>query len=78
MDSFRKVLFLALIISLLIPVSAINSMAADKVVKFGVVGPFTGPASRSGAEFRAAAKMAFAKIGNKIGDYQIELVWIDL
>jgi branched-chain amino acid transport system substrate-binding protein len=77
MDSFRKVLFLALVISLLIPVSAMNGMAADKVVKFGVVGPFTGPASRSGAEFRAAAKMAFEKIGNKIGDYQIELVWID-
>jgi branched-chain amino acid transport system substrate-binding protein len=51
--------------------------AAEKVFKLGVLGPFTGPSARTGEEFQNAAKMAFEKINYKIGDYKIELVWID-
>ena len=48
-----------------------------KVVKVGVVGPFTGPASRVGDEFKGAITMAFDEIGHKVGDYEVEFVWID-
>jgi len=51
--------------------------AAEKVVKVGVVGPFTGPASRVGDEFKGAITMALEEINYKIGDYKVEIVWID-
>ncbi len=54
-----------------------NAAAADKVFKLGILGPFTGPAAKSGNEMKDAAKMAFDEAGNKIGDYKIELVYID-
>jgi branched-chain amino acid transport system substrate-binding protein len=50
---------------------------ADKVLKVGVMGPMTGPAAKVGEEFRNSTEMAFDKIGYKIGDYKIEIVWID-
>ncbi len=49
----------------------------DKVLKVGVLGPFTGPASRTGEEFRGAVEMAFDRVDNRIGDYAVEFVWID-
>ncbi|MFN8455212.1 MAG: ABC transporter substrate-binding protein [Anaerolineae bacterium] len=49
----------------------------EKIFKLGVDGPFTGPAARTGEEFKGAAQMAFEKVNYKIGDYKIELVWID-
>lgn len=51
--------------------------SSEKVVKIGVIAPFTGPASRVGEEFKGAITMAFDEIGNKVGDYKIEFVWID-
>ncbi len=51
--------------------------ATAKVFKLGVLGPFTGPSAKTGAEFKGSVKMALEKIGNKIGDYEIQLVWID-
>jgi len=77
MDRLKKLLFAILVICLLTAFSAVNGMAADKVLKLGGMGPFTGPSSRSGAEFKAALKLAFEKIDYKIGDYKVELVWID-
>ncbi|MEL7563435.1 MAG: ABC transporter substrate-binding protein [Dehalobacterium sp.] len=50
---------------------------ADKVVKVGVIGPFTGPASRVGEEFKGAIEMALGQVDNKIGDYKVEFVWVD-
>ncbi len=41
------------------------------------MGPFTGPSANAGEQFQAAVKMAFENIDYKIGDYKIELVWID-
>lgn len=58
-------------------VSANRGMAAEKVFKLGVVGPFTGPSALNGAEFRDSVHMAMDKIHNKIGPYKIQLVWID-
>jgi branched-chain amino acid transport system substrate-binding protein len=49
----------------------------EKVLRVGVMGPFTGPAARTGDEFKGSAQMAFEEIDYKVGDYKIELVWID-
>ncbi len=50
---------------------------AEKVLKIGLEGPFTGPNARVGEEFFDAATMAFDKVNWKIGDYKAELVKID-
>jgi len=49
----------------------------EKVLKVGVLGPYTGGSARTGEEFKAAAQMAFSNIDYTIGDYTIELVWVD-
>lgn len=51
--------------------------AEEKILKVGSIGPFTGPASRVGEEFKDAIQMAFDEINWKIGDYKVEMVWID-
>lgn len=51
--------------------------AADKVLKIGVMGPFTGPSAKAGQEFRDSVKMGLDKIGGKIGPYKLEVVWVD-
>ncbi len=51
--------------------------AREKVLKVGVLGPFTGAQAKVGAEFRASTEMAMENINYKIGDYKLELVWID-
>ncbi|MBW1867460.1 MAG: ABC transporter substrate-binding protein, partial [Deltaproteobacteria bacterium] len=50
---------------------------AATTFKLGVMGPFTGPSAKTGAEFKGSVKMAMENIDYKIGDYKIELVWID-
>lgn len=51
--------------------------AQPQVFKLGILGPLTGPAARTGDEFKSSATLAFEAINHKIGPYQIELVWID-
>jgi branched-chain amino acid transport system substrate-binding protein len=60
-------------------VSATQAPAAApaKVLKVGVLGPFTGPSARVGEEFKNAVTMAFDAINWQVGDYKIEPVWID-
>jgi len=48
-----------------------------EVFKLGILGPFSGPAARTGEEFKGAATMAFDAINWQIGHYKIEPVWID-
>ncbi len=72
-------LALLLAISLCLPgfgLSAANA-ATEKILKVGSIGPFTGPASRVGEEFKDAITMAFDEINWKVGDYKIEFVWVD-
>ncbi|MGA9533545.1 MAG: ABC transporter substrate-binding protein [Anaerolineales bacterium] len=59
------------------PAAATEVMAADKTFTIGVLGPFTGPSARTGDEFRVSAEMALENIDYKIGDYTIDVVWID-
>ena len=56
-----------------------NADAADggKVIKVGMLGPFTGPSARVGEEFKHATDMAFSAIDYKVGDYTIEFVYAD-
>ena len=54
-----------------------GQVMAAKVFKLGVLGPFTGPAANTGKQFRGSVEMALEKIGGKIGEYNIEPVWID-
>ena len=59
--------------------SATSDSAADggKVIKVGMLGPFTGPSARVGEEFKNATDMAFSAIDYKVGDYTIEFVYAD-
>lgn len=80
MKSFRPpILFLLGGLSLFL---ASNACApahsrSEKVLRVGVLGPFTGPSARTGQEFRGSVEMAFQAIDYKIGDYKVELAWID-
>jgi branched-chain amino acid transport system substrate-binding protein len=49
----------------------------DKVLKVGVVAPITGPNSVVGEEFKNAVTMAFDSVDWKIGDYKVQVVWVD-
>jgi hypothetical protein len=38
-----------------------GTAAAEKVLKIGVLGPFTGPSAKTGEEFKGAVTMAFER-----------------
>jgi branched-chain amino acid transport system substrate-binding protein len=59
------------------PTAASSAAKAPEVFKLGILGPFSGPAARTGEEFKGAATMAFDAINWQIGHYKIEPVWID-
>ena len=60
------------------PVEAPTEVVVEqKVLKVGVVAPLTGPAARTGEEIKDSAVMAFENINYTIGNYKIELVFID-
>lgn len=77
MNRCKKFMVLVLVMSCLFSLSLIDAVAADKVFRLGVLGPFTGPAAKSGNEMKDASTMAVDEVGNKIGDYAVELVYID-
>jgi len=73
----KRLLVMVLSFSMMLGMYTADCMAQQKVFKLGILGPFTGPAGKTGQEMKVAAAMAFEKMGNKIGDYKIELVYID-
>ena len=72
----RNILAFTLVVFLIIPLAASTALA-EKVLKVGIMGPMTGPTAKVGEEFRNATEMAMEKIGYRIGDYKIEIVWVD-
>ena len=54
-----------------------QSFAASQTLKVGVLGPFTGPSAQTGKEFRTSVEMALETIDYTVGDYKIEVVWVD-
>ena len=59
------------------PVETEAPVAEVKTLTVGVMAPFTGPSARVGEEFKYSVTMAFDKVDWTIGDYKIEIVWID-
>ncbi len=49
----------------------------EGIFKLGILGPFSGPSESTGNEFKGAATMAFEAIDWRIGEYEVEPVWID-
>jgi branched-chain amino acid transport system substrate-binding protein len=86
MKGLSKLMVTAVVFSLLITACGSGARpsgteapapTAAKVLKVGVVAPFTGPSSIVGEEFKGAVTMAFDAINWQIGDYKIETVWVD-
>ncbi len=59
------------------PTAAPAAAESTEVFKLGVLGPFSGPAARTGEEFKGSVNMAFDAINWQICKYKIEPVWID-
>lgn len=87
---FRKFLFLLTVLALVGLLAACAPAApaptqppaqapaaAEKVLKIGILGPFTGPSARTGQEFKISATMALEGIGYKVCDYTLQPIWID-
>jgi branched-chain amino acid transport system substrate-binding protein len=49
----------------------------EKTLTLGVLGPFSGPSSRTGEKFKDAVNMAFDEVDWRVKGYKIDLVWID-
>lgn len=71
------VLFLVVGLSLLSGCSNEAAKSDDMVLKLGVLGPLTGENAWFGDEIKVAIDMQMSKIDYKVGDYTIELVYID-
>jgi branched-chain amino acid transport system substrate-binding protein len=72
----RRILLISLV-GFMVLAFAVSTASAEKVFKLGLVGPMTGPAAKIGEEFKGSAIMALEEIDYKIGDYRVELVYID-
>jgi len=54
-----------------------NPLFAEKVLNFGVMGPFTGPSAKVGTQFKGSTTLRLEEINYKIGDYTLKPIWID-
>jgi branched-chain amino acid transport system substrate-binding protein len=54
-----------------------KQISDKKEINIGVVGPFTGPNSKAGQEIHDVNQMVFDEAGGMIGDYKVNLVWIN-
>jgi branched-chain amino acid transport system substrate-binding protein len=77
MKKWFNVLIVLLVLVLLVTSCGPAAAPKEKVLKVGVVAPITGPNSMVGEEFKNAVTMAFDAIDWKIGDYKVEVVWVD-
>jgi branched-chain amino acid transport system substrate-binding protein len=57
--------------------SAGQAAGPSKILRMGVLAPFTGPSARVGEEFKDSVTIAFDAINWTVGNYKIEPVWID-
>lgn len=72
----RKMIVSVMMVCFALTLFAGPAMAA-KTLKFGVLGPFTGPSAKTGSEFKGSVQMALEAIDYKVGDYKLEPVWVD-
>jgi len=73
----KRLVFYALLLSCFTFTAIAGNAAEQKTLKFGVLGPFTGPSAKTGSEFKASVKMALEKINYMVGDYKLQPVWVD-
>lgn len=73
----KRKLFASMMVACFALTMFAGTAAAEKVLKVGIIGPFTGPSAKTGQEFKGSVTMAFEKVDNKVGDYKLEPVWID-
>ncbi|MCP3899689.1 MAG: ABC transporter substrate-binding protein [Desulfobacteraceae bacterium] len=73
----KKIQQIITIVLTLLFIMGTQCFAAGKTLKVGVLGPFTGPSAQTGKEFKASVQMAMDAIDYKVGDYKIEVVWVD-
>jgi branched-chain amino acid transport system substrate-binding protein len=59
------------------PAATIAPVTKEKVLKLGLVAPYTGPNSRVGEELKYIHEMAFGSKNWMIGDYKVIPVYID-
>ena len=72
----KRFLLIAIAAFFLISIVAVNA-GAEKVLKVGLMGPFTGPAAQSGASIKNSLLMKLEEAGNKVGDYKLEIIYVD-
>lgn len=73
----RKKFILSIVMTCFALSTFVGTAAAEKTLKVGILGPFTGQSAKNGAEFKGSVIMAFEKVNNMVGDYKLEPVWID-
>jgi branched-chain amino acid transport system substrate-binding protein len=73
----KKLLPSAIMIFMVMGFSISHLSAQEKTLKIGIMGPYTGSQASIGAEFKMSSEMALENIGYQIGDYKLEVVWID-
>ncbi|SDO54377.1 ABC transporter substrate-binding protein [Desulforhopalus singaporensis] len=76
MVCLKKLFAFGVMLSLSVTIGVAGA-SAEKVLKIGGMAPLTGPSAKTGQEIKQSAEMAFEEAGNMIGDYKVELVWID-
>ena len=72
----KRFLTIIIAVAFLISFAAMNA-GAEKVLKVGLMGPFTGPAAESGNSIKNSLLMKLEEAGNKVGDYKLEFIFID-
>ena len=72
----KRFLLIFITATFLISFVAMNA-GAEKVLKVGLMGPFTGPAAESGQSIKNSLLMKLDEAGNKVGDYKLEYIFID-
>ena len=50
----------------------------EKVLKLAVCCPLTGESAKAGIEFKDTATMAFEAVNYQVGDYKIDVDWVDI
>jgi branched-chain amino acid transport system substrate-binding protein len=72
----KRFLLIFIAATFLISFAAMNA-GAEKVLKVGLMGPFTGPSAESGQNIKNSLLMRLDEAGNKVGDYKLEYIFID-
>ena len=54
-----------------------GQLLAEQELNIGIMGPFTGPAAKTGAQFKGSTTLRLEAINYKVGDYKLNPIWID-